>query len=158
SVADTTTTSAPSATTTSVPGSTTTTTMRPGGCGSPAECDDGDPCTENRCSDGTCSNPPLGGTDGAQCAIEQLPAPSTLCGAQTIHPKRLGTLTNKLGQANALLDKAESARTAGKRAKLLKKARAALQLILKKAAKFGGSGKLSSECAGAISDAITAVQ
>ena len=40
----------------------------------------------------------------------------------------------------------------------LKKARAALQLILTKAAKFGGNGKLSSECAGAIGNAITEVQ
>ena len=146
-------------TTTSVAGTTTTTTtLPPGSCTSPANCDDGDPCTENLCSAGTCSNPLLSGTDGAQCAIEQLPAPSSLCGPETIHPKMLGTLTNKLDQTTRLLDKAENAPTAKKRAKLLKKARAALQLILRKAEKFGGNGKLSTECAGTISEAITAVQ
>jgi hypothetical protein len=151
-----TTTSVPGTTTTIVVGTTTTTTGPPAACTSPADCVDGDPCTDDRCAAGTCSNPP--GIDGAQCALDALPTPSTICGAETIHPKLLGTLTAKLAQTARFLAKAETARKDAKRVRFLNKSRAALQAILNKATKFGGNGKISPECAGAITETITAVQ
>jgi hypothetical protein len=143
--------------TTSGTTSSSTTTLPGGACSAPTDCIDGDPCTSDQCSGGQCSNPPLLGIDGAQCLIGEL-VPAAVCGSETVHPKLLATLTKKLARASTLLGRAETASTDTKRAKLVKRAGKSLPPVAAKAAKFASKGKISSDCASAIQQAIAAIQ
>jgi hypothetical protein len=136
---------------------TTTTTLPPGGCTDPADCADGDPCTDDQCAGGQCSNPPLVGIDGAQCLIAALD-PATVCGSDPLDPKLLAAMTKKLGKATSLLGRAESTSTDAKRAKFVKKAGKSLRPILAKVTKLVHKGKISAACAAAIQQAIAAIQ
>jgi hypothetical protein len=135
----------------------TTTTLPSGGCASTADCADGDPCTDDQCSGGECSNPPILGIDGAQCLLAAL-VPASVCGSDPIDPKLLTALTKKRAKATTLLGRAEAATTDAKRAKFVKKAVKSLRPIVVKATKLVTKGKLSAACAGAIEQAIAAIR
>ena len=116
-----------------------------------------DPCTDDRCSGGDCSNPPILGIDGAQCLLAAL-VPASVCGSDPIDPKLLGTMTKKRAKATTLLGRAEAAPTDAKRAKFVKKAGKSLRPIVTKATKLATKGKISAACAATIGDAIAAIQ
>jgi hypothetical protein len=136
---------------------TTTTTLPSGGCTGPADCADGDPCTNDQCAGGQCSNPSLVGIDGAQCLLGEL-VPANVCGSESIHPKVLTTMTKKLARASTLLGRAESASTDAKRAKLIARAGKGLTPIVTKATRFASKGKISAECAAAIRQVVDALR
>lgn len=125
------------ATTTSATSAPTTTTLP--GCSGPADCADGDACTQNLCTASTCSNPPLGGTAGAACEINQaLTQPA--CTGSTLDPKLSAAVQRSLQTAATTLSNIGTT-TGRKRTKALKKARKAVQGLVKKVAKASHSKK-----------------
>jgi hypothetical protein len=135
----TTTPTAPSSTTTTLPG-----------CTGPADCDDGDTCTDDRCTAGTCANPPIPGPAGVACRI-----------GTAKQPPECATLDAKLAQAlSAALSKARSsvsglAGATPKRAKKLEKAAdGALKRLNPRVNKAAKKRTIDDGCKGALLDLI----
>ncbi|MGH7895795.1 MAG: hypothetical protein ACREQL_14075 [Candidatus Binatia bacterium] len=150
-----TTTTTTTVTTTSLAGGSTTSTTLPGGCTSDADCADTDPCTDDVCTGGTCSNPPLTGAAGVDCALRQaLAAP--LC-TDAIDPALQAAITQFIGKADTAVQAFDAA-TPKKMNKLRKKAGKALSTLLKKTAKAVKKGKISSTCGDAITQQVQALQ
>jgi len=125
---------------------TTTTTTLPG-CTDETECSDGDPCTQDVCTNRACSNPTLTGVAGAACAVNKATG-QTLCSGTSIDSKLSSTVRNALQMANTALGQIGDL-TGKKRVKLLKKARKTLQGAQKKVTKAAKNKKkpLPAACA-----------
>jgi hypothetical protein len=119
-----------STTTTTAPG-TTSTTLAPR-CSDATDCADGNECTTDVCTSGVCSNPPLGGLEGATCEVKAAAA-GGVCSGVTIDKKAANALRKGFGTASAKLAKAATL-SGKKRTKQLKLARTALTTARKKAA------------------------
>jgi hypothetical protein len=137
----TTTTTTSTSTTTAGGGSTTSTTL--GGCAGDAECADSDPCTDDVCNAGACSNPPLAGAAGADCELGQALA-GPICN-DAIDPTLQAAITKFIGKARTAVQAFDAA-PAKKMKKLRTKATKALSTLLKKANKAAKKNKISAEC------------
>jgi predicted outer membrane repeat protein len=103
------TTSTTSTTTSTAVPTTATTTTRPAECdaGSPAACDDAEPCTADTCSAGRCVHEPAPGAAAARCVCQRPEPPE--CAADAV-PARL---SRRFGWACHLLERAAAARRHG---------------------------------------------
>jgi hypothetical protein len=150
-VPTTTTTSTASATTTTATSSTSTTTV-PSGCVIAADCDDGDPCTADNCTAGTCSHTEGTGVADVICHIQSETA-SPICvdgTATSVEP----TVQTSEGKAVAALQGFDSA-SSKKKGKLRAKAEHALARILKAAAKGLKKHKVSADCSTKIKSIVS---
>ena len=152
----TTTTTTITTTTTVVTPSTTTTTL---GCTSAAECSDADPCTDDVCTGGTCSNPHVAGASGVSCEIDQI-IDRQACGAtDTTDVALQAAWTKFLGKATGAVQAIDGASTTKKAAKLKIKAGNALKALLKKMTKLAKKpGRVSTGCQASIRQDIGAIQ
>jgi hypothetical protein len=119
---------------------TTSDTCSAGECvGSTRDCSDGDPCFDDTCEQTSgCAHTDRTGFPGVACAFERtLP---TLCSGQTL-------ATVKLDKAESQLAEAASTTSAGKRKKLVKKARKSLKAMRKVVDKAQKKKALTIECA-----------
>jgi hypothetical protein len=108
-------------------------------------CDDGDPCTVDRCDGGTCVADEIGGTPGAFCICERaLPGP---CAEVTL-PRAVG---RRAAKACRLLGRAVDA-GARRRARLRRRARAAWTAAGRRTAKIAARGLLDPACAGDLAE------
>ena len=112
-----TTTSSTTTSTTVVDTTTTTTTLAPQ-CQQSGDCDDGDACTDDTCSAGTCQHLAIPGASGASCLLGRLVS-GPLCPAGTIDPALEHFATEKLRSALEQVQKAEQATTSKKQRRLL---------------------------------------
>jgi hypothetical protein len=141
-----------STTTTSTTTTSTTTTQPPPACTTDADCDDHNPCTDDTCVGGACSNVEKTGAAGAACHIQQ--ATTTPICADGTDASIDGVIQAAVGKAlNAL--QAFDAASAKKQAKLKKKADTALKGILKKLTKAVKKKKVSPDCGSTITSTIT---
>jgi hypothetical protein len=123
-----------------------------GGCSSPGECNDDDPCTDDSCPADTCVFTPRTGSAGVQCKVDGAQS-GPICGTDPLDKKTDKAVTNGLKKLDGLLAKLATA-TGNKKTKLLKKANAAVNAIKKKAAKAAGKSKISAACGTTIADAM----
>jgi hypothetical protein len=105
----------------------------PPDCTTGTDCADDNPCTEDVCSNETCSNPALTGIDGAQCLLTQALGAS-FCSGVTIDTKLTNAIRKGLTKSQTALGQAESL-SGNKRVRRLKKARNALTKLQKKVTK-----------------------
>lgn len=149
-------------TTTTAPGTpdppptTTTSTTLPERCAGDAQCDDGDPCTVDRCGVGGCTALPLSGVEGAQCAVERVS--SGLCAPGDLDPAFSGFLRKRVQAARRSLLAAGATASAARRAKLLRAADRALASIATRSAKIRTRRSLPGACAGRIGQAVEAAR
>jgi hypothetical protein len=126
-----------------------------GGCTVAAACDDGDPCTDDACTNNRCENNQKTGVEGAQCELGKVQGNGPICGDDPLDTKTSKAVTAALGKVDGFLPKIGSASTSKKKAKFIKKAKAALKVAQKKANKAGSKGKISSSCAATIDATLT---
>ena len=136
---------------------TSTTTLPRGACRTAADCDDGDPCTDDLCTGGRCANVARGGVDGALCQVRS-EHDVPLCGNEAIDPRLLKTIQVKLAAAERALARASEAASAGRRARLVAIARRSLEAVDRKTARSVGRKRISVPCAQSIDGAITAMR
>jgi hypothetical protein len=137
-------------TTTTLAGATTTTTLA--ACTTPAECGDGDACTQDLCESQVCSNPPLADAVAFAACEANKAKTEPICEGTSIDAKLSAAIQKALNTANTKL--AGIGETTGKkRTKALKKARAALTKLQKKVTKAVNKKKnpLPQECADELS-------
>jgi hypothetical protein len=143
----------PTTTTTTTTVATTSTTLA--GCTSGADCGDGDPCTNDVCTAGTCSNPAITGAAGVDCQLGQaLNGP--IC-ADAVDPTLQAAITQLIGKARTAVEAFDAA-SAKKMKKLRKKAGAALNALLKKTNKSARKGKISAACQADITAEISSLR
>ena len=132
------------------PGATpTTTTLPPRSCGGPADCDDGDACTDDACSVGVCSNTRRAGAAGVQCGLPVGGVRPPVCTNQSVPPRT----EKQYGKATGLIDRAVR-RAGGGARKLLKKADKALKRAERAVQVANLAGRLPDGCAEGIVDLI----
>ena len=151
-VPTTTSTTLPAATsTTTVPVPSTTSTTAPPPCRSDPECDDGDPCTEDRCTITGCRQAPLEGSEGVTCAFD-----AAAIGTCRDEPS-FGAVNRKLSQGKNLIERA--GRTSKRKTvrQLVKKASKTLRGAAALAKKLESRGKLSLDCRDAVTGVVTVV-
>jgi len=136
---------------------TSSTTLPRGACRTAADCDDGDPCTDDRCVGGRCANVARGGVEGALCQV-QSEHDVPLCGTEAIDPRLLKTIQVKLASAESALERASETASAGRKARLVALARRSLEAIDRKTARFVALKRISVPCAQSIDGAITAMR
>lgn len=124
-----------------------------GGCASPAECNDGDPCTDDTCPADVCVFTQKTGSAGAQCEIDDV-QDGPICGADPLDAKTQKAVTKALTKVEGLLAKIATA-SAKKKSKLIKKAKTALKIAQTKATKAGTKGKISADCSATIVTTMT---
>lgn len=153
----------PSTTSTSTLRPVTTTTL-PSGCASDGECDDGDPCTVDRCGDGICSAS-VTTLDGVTCTLERLG--NVECVGEVLPRALRKTIRKKAKAARrnvrqaAKAEAAGSAKKAKKARKLRQRAARQLDAITKRAAraaKAGAKKHISPACHGEIAAAVAAAR
>jgi hypothetical protein len=96
------------------------------GCSAASDCDDAEPCTENRCVDGRCQFPAVTGIATVRCAFARPLAPPECEGASI--PK---AVINKFTAAGRLVERAAEATTARQARNLLRKARRPLRASIR---------------------------
>lgn len=141
-------------TTTIVTTTTTTTTLPP--CTDASQCSDSDPCTDDVCSSGVCSNPPASGAAAVSCTLGKV-NPATLCGDDPVDAALQASITAQIAKAKGLLDEIAAA-PAKRQKKLRNAAKKALAPILKKAAKAAKKKTISAACGTAIKDLVKQLQ
>jgi len=117
-----------------------------------AECDDGDACTHDRCSEGRCVSATDGGFAGAICQIHQL-AVIQLC-SETLPGPLAATLSKLVGRAEKLVGKAEAASKRAQRRRLLAVASRTLGKIVVKAKAMVHKKRLGLACKESIAGAV----
>jgi len=127
---DTTTTTAPGAAPAPPP---TTSTTLPIRCAGDAQCDDGDPCTIDRCIDAACTALPRAGFDAARCAVGRVS--TGLCAPADLDRSFPGFLRKRVAAAQKSLAAAEVTASATRRAKLMRAADRALARVAARAGK-----------------------
>ena len=132
---------------------TTTTTLPPPACAGDAECDDGDPCTQDSCPAGACVHTPLAGAANVQCTLPPTGLRPPACTNETV-PRRTERQYRK---ATGFIDRAVR-RTGGAVRRLLKKADKALKRGENAVLVANLAGQLSDGCAQGITDVIDAVR
>jgi len=156
STSTTTTVAASDSTTTTTPDTTTTSTMVPIRCGGDAQCDDGDPCTIDRCAADVCTALPLTGLEGARCAVDRIS--SGLCRPGDLHKTFSGVLHKRVRGARKAILAAESAGTA-RRAKLLRIAERRMAALTRATQAAARKRRLVPvTCADRIGQAVSAAQ
>lgn len=156
--ATTSTTLAPVTTSTVVTATTTTSTTIPG-CTSPADCDDGNACTNDVCSVHVCGHSDVHSFD---CATTDLGAlqQAGICGSETIDPKLAKKIAAAVTKADNFLAKAKAATKPAKAAKLANKASNVLKALQKQVAKAVNAKKnpISAGCSSTITSAAQRVR
>ncbi len=130
---------------------------RADGCNTAADCADGNDCTQDVCTNDTCSHPLVAGLPGAQCLAKQAGG-KTFCSGATIDPKLVKAVKKAISDANKALGKAASS-SGKKRAKFLKTAAAAIKRARAAVAKAGKrrSKPLAAACVAEIDAALKAL-
>ena len=135
-----------SSTTTPAPSTTSTTII--GGTCVPANCDDGDACTEDSCQNGVCMHSNQG-FDATVCELGKLLEPG-LCGADPIDAKLQRAIRVKTTKARNLIGKAENNTRFG--AKLLGRAAKNLTSLFNRIGKSATRGKITPACRATLFD------
>ena len=121
-------------------------------CSADAECNDGDPCTDDACN-GTCQAVQQTGLVGARCEAGQLD--TSLCSDGSIDRKLARALAKGSAKTRTLLDKAAAAAKPTKAAKLRARAGKVLAGLAKKIQK---NRSVSQACATALLAQIEAIR
>jgi hypothetical protein len=132
------------------PGGTPTTTTLPARpCSGDPECDDGDPCTQDTCTAGTCVSTRLTGAASIQCGLAPEGLRPPVCTNERVPPRA----EKQYRKATGLIDRAT---VRGRRAvrRLIKKADKALKRVERAVDAAWLAGELSDGCAEGIGEVI----
>ncbi len=139
--------------------SSTTTTTRPEVCRIDADCNDGNACTTDRCTDGACQHVPADGFVGADCGfVEALGTPA--CQGERIDPGLDQFIRSRVLRARNLVAQAESRISSGGRGRtrranaIIRRAAGVLTPISGRTRKARKAGHLSDACATTIDQRI----
>lgn len=144
-------------TTTTLAHAATTSTTIPAGCGSAADCDDGDACTEDRCDGGQCSAVAPQGIAGALCRLGQAMAAS-VCAPEAVDPKLLSRMGRQRRRIQTLLGRV--VKQPQRTAVLVGRAERSLDAVAASAQRLTTRKRhpLSAACAQRIRDAVGRVE
>jgi cysteine-rich repeat protein len=135
----------------------TTSSTLPIRCAGDAQCDDGDPCTVDRCAADGCTATPLAGLEGARCAVDRVS--SGLCRPDDLSKAFSGLLRKRVRRARKAILAAETAGSE-RRAKLLRIAERRLTVLTSRAVKAEKRKRhrLAAACADRVERAVGAAQ
>ncbi len=134
---------------------TTTTSIPPPSC-RPADCDDADPCTLDRCVDGSCRHALEPGLDGARCLLGAIDAEVESAGSPeiTLHARR--RLAGRVSRVRALVGAAEV--SIPHRRRDLRRATRRLAATLRLLPELAGRARISHDLAGLLAWRLDAVK
>jgi hypothetical protein len=133
----------PSTTTTTTTSTSTTTTGPPApGC-VPPDCDDGNPCTVDRCEEGSrCANTEATGFDSVRCVFLRAGLQTSLCSGVSLP----AAITARFDRAHTLVDRAAEKPRPRQAKRSLRRAMRILKRASHVAARLGRRHKLDPDC------------
>lgn len=146
----------PTTTTTTTPGAATTSTTLAPACSGAAACDDGDPCTDDRCEAGTCVAVAKPGLGGLACRLERLATGAT-CAAAEGAARVEAAVDARLRRARRLLVRSATAPLPRAR-RLVRRAAADLARARRAAARAARRSRITPACAASVDDALGALR